>query len=72
MQFLFHKMHLSWDAVETANRLMARKYTFKRLKLRFEKRVQKTIGRADLLSFGLVTKDGVLAKILSSACLRRG
>ena len=59
-QFLFHKMHLSWDAVETANRLMARKYTFKRLKLRFEKRVQKTVGNADLLSFGLVTKDGVL------------
>ena len=59
-QFLFHKMHLSWDAVETANRLLDRKYTFKRLKLRFEKRVQKMIGKSNLLSFGLVTKEGVL------------
>ena len=59
-QFLFHKMHLSWDAVETANRLPARKYTFKRLKLRFENRVHKNVSNAELISFGLITKDGVL------------
>ena len=59
-QFLFHKMHLSWDAVETSNRLLARKYTFKRLKLRFEKRVHKTVRNSDFVSFGLVTKNGGL------------
>ena len=59
-QFLFHKMHLSWDAVETSNRLPARKYTFKRLKLRFEKRVHKTVRNSDFVSFGLLTRDGVL------------
>ena len=59
-QFLFHKMHLSWDAVETVNRLRANNYTFKRLKLRFDTRVQKTIRPADLASFGLVTKEGIL------------
>ena len=59
-QFLFHKMHLSWDAVETINRLSARKFTFKRLKYRFEQRVHKTIKNSDLISYGLITKDGIL------------
>ena len=59
-QFLFHKMHLAWDAVETVNRLRASNYTFKRLKLRFDMRVQKTIRLSDLASFGLVTKEGIL------------
>jgi len=59
-QFLFHKMHLSWDAVETVNRLKARAYTFKRLKIRFENRAHRTIKGTDLVSFGLVTREGVL------------
>ncbi len=59
-QFLFHKMHLSWDAVETVGRLPASRFTFKRLKYRFEQRVHKTIRNADLISFGLATKDGIL------------
>ena len=59
-QFLFHKMHLSWDAVETINRLPSRKFTFKRLKYRFEQRVHKTVKNSDLISYGLITKDGIL------------
>ena len=59
-QFLFHKMHLSWDAVETINRLSSRKFTFKRLKYRFEQRVHKAVRNSDLISYGLITKDGIL------------
>lgn len=59
-QFLFHKMHLSWDSVETVNRLSVRKFTFKRLKYRFENRVHKKLTNADLMSFGLVAKNGIL------------
>ena len=59
-QFLFHKMHLSWDAVETINRLSSHKFTFKRLKYRFEQRAHKTVRNSDLVSYGLVTKDGIL------------
>ena len=59
-QFLFHKMHLSWDAVETINRLSSRKFTFKRLKYRFEQRVHKAVNNSDLISYGLITKDGIL------------
>ena len=59
-QFLFHKMHLSWDGAETVNRLLSRKFTFKRLKYRFEQRIHKTIKNADLVSYGLIRKDGVL------------
>ena len=59
-QFLFHKMHLSWDAVETINRLSSRRFTFKRLKYRFEQRVHKAVKNSDLISYGLITKDGIL------------
>lgn len=59
-QFLFHKMHLSWDGAETVNRLSSRKFTFRRLKYRFEQRVHKDVKNADLVSYGLITKDGVL------------
>ena len=48
-QFLFHKMHLSWDGAETVNRLSSRKFTFKRLKYRFEQRVHKEVKNADLV-----------------------
>ena len=59
-QFLFHKMHLSWDGAETINRLSSRKFTFKRLKYRFEQRVHKDVKNADLVSYGLITKGGTL------------
>ena len=59
-QFLFHKMHLSWDGAETVNRLSSRKFTFKRLKYRFEQRVHKEVKNADLVSYGLITKGGIL------------
>ena len=59
-QFLFHKMHLSWDGAETVNRLSSRKFTFKRLKYRFEQRVHKEVKNADLVSYGLITKCGIL------------
>ena len=59
-QFLFHKMHLSWDGAETVNRLSSRKFTFKRLKYRFDQRVHKEVKNADLVSYGLITKCGIL------------
>ncbi len=59
-QFLFHKMHLSWDSVETVNKLRVRDFTFKRLRYRFDERIHKTVTAADFVSFGLATKSGVL------------
>ena len=59
-QFLFHKMHLAWDAVETVNRLPFRKYTFKRFKLRYEKKTGKEFRNTWFVSTGLATKDGIL------------
>jgi ATP-dependent DNA helicase RecG len=59
-QFLFHKMHLSWDGAETAGRLAFRKYTFKRLALRYEEKTGRTFKPTWFVSTGLSTKDGVL------------
>ena len=59
-QFLFHKMHLSWDGAETANRLAFRKYTFKRLALRYEEKTGRSFKDTWFVSTGLSTKDGVL------------
>ncbi len=59
-QFLFHKMHLSWDGAETAGRLAFRKYTFKRLALRYEEKTGRAFKPTWFVSTGLSTKDGVL------------
>ena len=59
-QFLFHKMHLSWDGAETANRLAFSKYTFKRLALRYEEKTGRPFKKSWFVSTGLSTKRGVL------------
>ena len=59
-QFLFHKMHLSWDAVETAGRLSFKKYRFKQFKLRYENRSGKEFKDSWFVSSGFCAKDGVL------------
>ena len=59
-QFLFHKMHLTWDGAETANRLSFGKYTFKRLKLRYEEKAGRQFKNTWFASTGLCTKGGIL------------
>ena len=59
-QFLFHKMHLSWDAVETAGRLAFKDYRFKQFKLRYAKKAGREFKDGWFASTGFKTKDGVL------------
>jgi len=59
-QFLFHKMHLSWDAVETAGRLAFKDYRFKQFKLRYAKKAGREFKDGWFVSTGFRTKDGVL------------
>lgn len=59
-QFLFHKMHLSWDAVETAGRLAFKDYRFKQFKLRYAKKTGREFKDSWFVSTGFKTKDGVL------------
>ena len=54
----WHDDYLKWICGFV--RLSSRKFTFKRLKCRFEQRVHKEVKNADLVSYGFMTKGGIL------------